>query len=183
MVSYMIICGDFLIPVFRHWLENDSLLLNRTFVIGIIAGLFLLPLSLIPKITSLTWTSLIGIVFSFAFVIIVIVRCFVPSFNKEDIVWANFSLNIFQSIGTVVFAYSCHTNLLPISSEMQSHCDTTQRDLVTSIHLSSFVCFLTYATTGIFGYLTFYAETQGNIMNNYPPTDSLIDVMRICLTV
>jgi len=45
-----------------------------------------------------------------------------------------------------------------------------------------FVLFL-FLTCGVFGYLTFHDETEGNILNNYNDGDIVVDIIRVLMTV
>jgi amino acid permease len=183
MISYMIVIADFLQPVMRLWFGDDSLFENRTFIIGWITLLVLLPLSLSKHIASLKYTSLLSIAMIAVFAITVVVRCFAPEWHRYggELVWFNWSFQIFQGIGLVIFAFAAHTNLVPVAVEMRQY--NSRANMTRAVHTTSALCFAAYGIVGVFGYLTFYEHTQGNILNNYPDGDVLVDVMRVLLTV
>ena len=181
LISYLMICGDFLHPVLSSALGPTSLLANRTLLIGLVTLLFILPLSMVRNISSLQYGSLLSIVFSLSFTVIVAVRCFSPAFRHGDLVAFNWSWDVFQSVGMVLFAFSCHTNLIPVSIEMYQF--NTVRNLAAALYLSTTLSYLCYAATATFGYLSFYQDVDGNILNNYPADDVLVTVMRVVLTL
>lgn len=180
LISYMMVCGDFLVPVMTEAFGPLSFFADRKFLIGMVTLLGLLPLSLIKNISSLQWGSAVSILFSVGFVVIVIVRCFVPAFNEGHLILFNWRLQIFEGIGIVIFAFSCHTNLIPVAVEMLEN--NTRENVATAVYASSAVSLITYAGSALFGYLSFYQNTDGNILNNYDANDTLVTVMRVVLT-
>ncbi|MDP2437123.1 MAG: hypothetical protein Q8P67_15350, partial [archaeon] len=181
LIAYMIVIADFLVPVMTQWFGSGSFFRNRVFIISWTAALVLLPLSMIRNLKSLEWTSLASILLSFGFVVIVVLRCFVPVFNVETVVYFNFSMQVFQGLGIVIFAFDCSSNLIPIALEM--HGANNTRTMTAVVFSATTVSALSYIVCGVFGYLSFYGATDGNILNNYGDDDVLITVMRLVLTV
>jgi amino acid permease len=58
-----------------------------------------------------------------------------------------------QTIGVVIFAFSCHTGLNPISAEMK---DTSMKNMSRAIHSSVTLCITCFLLVAVGGYLTFY---------------------------
>ena len=159
--------------------ESDSLGVNRTLWISVVTILGFLPLSLLKNVSSLEWTSFLSIILSVIFVVFVGIRCFVPSWNDDPIVYFNWSPKIFQGLGIVIFAFECSSNLIPITVELGKF--NTPKHISHVVLSSTVISCTIYIAVGIFGYLTFHSLTDGNILNNYPPTDPLMIAMRSLL--
>jgi len=84
---------------------------------------------------------------------------------------------IFQAIGVISFAFVCHHNSLLIYGSLRT---PTLDRFATVTHISVSVSLLFCMLLGISGYLVFTDKTQGNILNNFSPDDTLINVARFC---
>jgi sodium-coupled neutral amino acid transporter 11 len=84
---------------------------------------------------------------------------------------------IFQAIGVISFAFVCHHNSLLIYGSLNT--PTLDRfSLVT--HVSTFLSLIACCTLAISAFLVFTDKTQGNILNNFPQDDTLINIARFC---
>ncbi|KAI9463655.1 transmembrane amino acid transporter protein-domain-containing protein [Lactarius psammicola] len=70
---------------------------------------------------------------------------------------------IFQAIGVISFAFT-----------------PTLDRFATVTHVSTLLSFVACATMAVSGYVVFTDRTQGNILNNFSPSDTLINVARFC---
>ncbi|KAH9002112.1 amino acid transporter [Lactarius hatsudake] len=84
---------------------------------------------------------------------------------------------IFQAIGVISFAFVCHHNSLLIYGSLKT---PTLDRFATVTHVSTALSFVACATMAISGYLVFTDRTQGNILNNFSPSDTLINIARFC---
>ncbi|KAH9176293.1 amino acid transporter [Lactarius sanguifluus] len=84
---------------------------------------------------------------------------------------------IFQAIGVISFAFVCHHNSLLIYGSLKT---PTLDRFATVTHVSTALSFVACATMAIAGYLVFTDRTQGNILNNFSPSDTLINIARFC---
>ncbi|KAI9442237.1 amino acid transporter [Lactarius indigo] len=84
---------------------------------------------------------------------------------------------IFQAIGVISFAFVCHHNSLLIYGSLKT---PTLDRFATVTHVSTALSFVACATMAVSGYLVFTDRTQGNILNNFSPSDTLINVARFC---
>jgi len=84
---------------------------------------------------------------------------------------------IFQAIGVISFAFVCHHNSLLIYGSMKT--PTIDRfTLVT--HISTLFSLVSCCILAISAFWVFTDRTQGNILNNFSPNDTLINVARFC---
>ncbi|KAJ1304499.1 hypothetical protein OPQ81_005644 [Rhizoctonia solani] len=84
---------------------------------------------------------------------------------------------IFQAIGVISFAFVCHHNSLLIYGSMRT--PTMDRfDRVT--HVAAGVSLIACLTMAIPAFLVFTDRTQGNVLNNFPQNDVVINIARFC---
>ncbi|TFY75065.1 hypothetical protein EWM64_g8947, partial [Hericium alpestre] len=84
---------------------------------------------------------------------------------------------IFQAIGVISFAFVCHHNSLLIYGSLRT---PTLDRFAKVTHVSTFLSLIACSTMAMSGYLVFTDRTQGNILNNFGPDDTLINVARFC---
>ncbi|GAB1521406.1 hypothetical protein RhiTH_004501 [Rhizoctonia solani] len=84
---------------------------------------------------------------------------------------------IFQAIGVISFAFVCHHNSLLIYGSMRT--PTMDRfDQVT--HVAAGLSLVACLTMAIPAFLVFTDRTQGNVLNNFPQDDAVINIARFC---
>ncbi|KAI0277633.1 transmembrane amino acid transporter protein-domain-containing protein [Russula aff. rugulosa BPL654] len=82
---------------------------------------------------------------------------------------------IFQAIGVISFAFVCHHNSLLIYGSLRT---PTLDRFATVTHVSTIASFVACSVMAISGYIVFTDRTQGNILNNFSPNDTLINIAR-----
>jgi len=112
--------------------------------------------------------------------------------SEDELSLANFAPDIFRSLPIMSFAFTFHPNIFPIFSEMRCALsyflsffrspvsfgpdlavtmvrrrNPTMSRMRAVVHAAVLVSGLAYLIVGVFGYLTFLEETEGNIFNNY----------------
>jgi len=152
---------------------------NRAFIMFLVNVFFLLPLSLPKNISSLQYGSILSLIFVLCFSVVVIFRMTTDGLNQPP-VWFSVDLGLFNTIGVVIFAFSCHTGLNPISAEMK---DNSMKNMSRAVHCSVTICVISFLLVAVCGYLTFYGATLGNVLLNYPTNDPLVDVFRGLLSL
>jgi solute carrier family 38 (sodium-coupled neutral amino acid transporter), member 11 len=84
---------------------------------------------------------------------------------------------IFQAIGVISFAFVCHHNSLLIYGSLK----TPTLDRFSQVtHVSTLLSLVACCTLAVSGYVVFTDKTQGNILNNFPVNNTLINVARFC---
>ncbi|KAJ7193185.1 transmembrane amino acid transporter protein-domain-containing protein [Mycena haematopus] len=186
MCAFGIIIGDTIPHVIRSIFPDLYsvpvlyLFTNRKFVIALCTICVSYPLSLyrdIHKLSRASGLALIGM-------IIIVTSVLIESPNTSSELKGDpskrFSViepGIFQAIGVISFAFVCHHNSLLIYGSLRT--PTLDRFAVVT-HISTAVSLVACCTLAISAYVVFTDKTQGNILNNFAPNDTLINVARFC---
>ncbi|CAG8822068.1 20191_t:CDS:2, partial [Gigaspora rosea] len=93
--------------------------------------------------------------------------------GKEEGKWDFIKPDVFQSIGVISFAFVCHHNSLLIFDALRK---PTMNRFAAVTHLSTFVSLLACLLMALSGYLVFTDRTQGNILNNFPGDNFIINI-------
>ncbi|KAF9178099.1 hypothetical protein BGZ51_008105 [Haplosporangium sp. Z 767] len=188
MCAYTVIVGDTLPHVFQALIpgiETSPLgfLAKRSFVIIFCTVLISFPLSLYRDISKLAKTSAVAMLALVVIIIAVLIegpRAPIEIRGDPDAVWSFARPELFQSIGVISFAFVCHHNSFLIFGSLQK--PTINRvNLVT--HMSMMVSLLACMILALSGYLAFSDKTQGNILNNFPSDNFIINIARFCFGV
>jgi len=84
---------------------------------------------------------------------------------------------LFESIGVISFAFVCHHNSLLIYGSLRK--PTIDRfSRVT--HYSTSISLVACLVMALFGYLTFGDKTLGNVLNNFPNDNLMVNIARLC---
>ncbi|KAM4695683.1 sodium-coupled neutral amino acid transporter 5 [Rhinophrynus dorsalis] len=87
------------------------------------------------------------------------------------------------SIPIVAFAFVCHPEVLPIYTELRRASKSRMQNVA---NVSIFAMFIMYLLTAVFGYLTFYANVESEMLhtyNNVDPLDTLMLCVRLAVLV
>ncbi len=184
--GYLVIIGDMFGPLIGEWMggtrENFcSLYADRRFSISL-SLLVVGPLSLVRHIDSLKYTSYLAILFMAYLVIVVVVRSGtrVDQGTGEEVNFSNITETIFRAVPIVTLAYTCQMNLFSLLYGLQKPTRSRIRKVLFS---SLTVCLLAYTAVGLFGYLTFFTSTQGNVLLNYDTDDVFVMVGRVGVAI
>uniref|UniRef100_A0A8C1PYG9 Solute carrier family 38 member 5b n=1 Tax=Cyprinus carpio TaxID=7962 RepID=A0A8C1PYG9_CYPCA len=157
--------------------------LNGNYLIIIVSIFIILPLALMRQLGYLGYTS------GFSLTCMVFFLISVSSLNAVVYVWAfliSVTLVILQTAYTVpilAFAFVCHPEVLPIYTELRN---PTKRRMQAIANVSILGMFVMYLLTAIFGYLTFYLNTEAELLHTYSkvdPLDTLILCVRLAVLV
>ncbi|KAJ5711606.1 hypothetical protein N7488_005762 [Penicillium malachiteum] len=185
MVAFCIIVGDTipqvlgaLFPSLREmsflWLLTDRRAVIVLFVLGISY-----PLSLYRDIAKLAKASALALVSMIIIVVTVITQGFrVPAASRGE-VKSHLLINsgFFQAVGVISFAFVCHHNSLLIYGSLKR---PTLDRFATVTHYSTGVSLIMCLAMGIAGFLSFGSKTQGNVLNNFPSDNILVNIARLC---
>jgi amino acid permease len=185
-LSFQIIIGDLLLSSIGERIRGDDnddikyIWLERPFVVGAIALLLLFPLSIIERMHSLRFISLLSLLTVIGFILVVVIYYFVEgeTHQEGDLHLFRFDISIFKVLSICTFAYSCHTNILPISKDFK---DPSNIDK--AVLWSVTIVWTSYSFMASFGYLTFYDGTEGNILLSYPEKDVVIDIIKVLMAM
>ncbi|KAF9089079.1 hypothetical protein BGX29_012232 [Mortierella sp. GBA35] len=189
MCAYTVIVGDTLphvlqalIPGIEDW-PVLGFLARRTFVIVFCTVLISYPLSLYRDISKLAKTSAVAMVALVVIIVAVVIegpRAPMEIRGDPDAVWSFARPELFQSIGVISFAFVCHHNSFLIFGSLQK---PTMNRVKLVTHMSMMVSLLACLILALSGYLAFSDKTQGNILNNFPSDNFIINIARFCFGV
>lgn len=186
-IGFTIIIGDsiphVLRPLFSDAIESSAFLafvLSRNFIIFFCVCFVCLPLSLIRNISILAKSSGLALVSMIVIICIVVFKApFVDSSLKGEIQGLDYVINkgIFQGISVISFALVCHHNTTFIYDSIHTPTlDRFDRVIHISCAISGFVC----TVMGVCGFWNFGDKTKGNILNNFPSDDWVVNIARLC---
>lgn len=186
-VGFSVIIGDsiphVLRSIFKDNVENHPLwdfMLSRNVIIVICVVFISYPLSLIRDMSKLAKTSGLAVISMVIIIVIVITKSISASDDLRGTISGSewfISLNFFQGISVISFALVCHHNTTFIYDSIKT--PTLDRfNQVTHVAciISGFVC----ALMGLSGFLNFGSMTKGNILNNFPNDDWVVNIARLC---
>ncbi|OJJ03703.1 hypothetical protein ASPVEDRAFT_43197 [Aspergillus versicolor CBS 583.65] len=185
MIAFCIIVGDTiphvlssLFPSLRDmsflWLLTD----RRAVIVLLVLGISY-PLSLYRDIAKLAKASTLALLSMAVIVIAVLTQGFRVSPESRGDVKSLFFVNsgFFQAVGVISFAFVCHHNSLLIYGSLKK---PTLDRFATVTHYSTGVSLLMCLLMGVSGFLFFGSKTQGNVLNNFPSDNILINIARLC---
>ena len=104
--------------------------------------------------------------------------------------------SLLSAIPSLLFAYQCHVSAVPVYASMRQKSANSWLtgeflSLLMSINLKLFLvvtislilCCIVYTLTGTFGYLTFGADVNNDILVSYSATDPLVIAARVLMAV
>ncbi|KLO19479.1 amino acid transporter [Schizopora paradoxa] len=186
MCAFGIIIGDTIPHVIRSAFPQLQMipvlrvLTNRQFIICLCTLCISYPLSLYRDIHKLSRASGLALVGMLIIVCSVLIEGphVTPELKGDPS--QRFSIirpGIFQAIGVISFAFVCHHNSLLIYGSLRT---PTLDRFAKVTHISTAISLVACCTLAISAFLVFTNKTQGNILNNFSSTDTLINVARFC---
>ncbi len=172
---YVIGCGVAFLNVIADSIAQSGLtdpsdwIGHRTNLLSTYAAVVLLPLCLLRHMQSFRFTSAFAVC-SIVFMVGVVVRYSVLGLVSGDAPAPrlfNWSTDIFKALPVVAFAFNCHLTFIPIYKELTPQIRSARTMSVVAVGTYT-ICFVTYMTCGIFGYLRFGEKTPGDILTLLP---------------
>ncbi|XP_067250912.1 sodium-coupled neutral amino acid transporter 5b isoform X2 [Chanodichthys erythropterus] len=203
MSSYLFIVKYELPLVIQAFLglhhSSGEWFLNGNYLIVIVSICVILPLALMRQLGYLGYTSGFSLTCMVFFLISVIYKKFnIPcpfdgftNHTAENISIDGeceakyFTINqqTAYTVPILAFAFVCHPEVLPIYTELRN---PTKRRMQAIANVSILGMFVMYLLTAIFGYLTFYLNTEAELLHTYSkvdPLDTLILCVRLAVLV
>lgn len=185
MLAFCIIVGDTIPHVMTAAfpsLSNMSflwLLTNRRAVIIIFILGISYPLSLYRDIAKLAKASTLALISMLVILLAVVTQG--PRIPPELRGTTKGSLwiepGLFQAIGVISFAFVCHHNSLLIYGSLKK---PTMDRFARVTHFSTSVSMIACLAMAVAGFLTFGDKTKGNVLNNFPPDNIMVNIARLC---
>ncbi|KAK3293451.1 uncharacterized protein B0H64DRAFT_345970 [Chaetomium fimeti] len=187
MVAFGVIVGDSIPSVLRAvWpglreMPVLGLLADRRVVIVVFTVGISYPLALYRDIAKLAKASTLAVVSMAVIVVTVVVQgAMVPAEERGSLKdWRMLVVNdgIFQAIGVISFAFVCHHNSLLIYGSLEK--PTIDR-FARVTHISTGVSMVACLLMALSGFLTFGDKTMGNVLNNFPADNTMVNIARLC---
>ncbi|AOA70266.1 uncharacterized protein PAS_chr4_0318 [Komagataella phaffii GS115] len=186
-MAFCVIIGD-TIPhvirsVFKSAIQSNrflDFLLSRNSIIILTTCFISYPLALNRDISKLSKASGLALVSMLVIVIIVLARGPVVSSElKGSMSLKNwfFDIGMFQGISVISFALVCHHNTTFIYRSMKK---ATLDRFTQLTHISCAIAMVCCSIMGIAGFAIFKDKTKGNILNNFPADDWVVNIARFC---
>ncbi|KAF4508390.1 hypothetical protein G6O67_004775 [Ophiocordyceps sinensis] len=185
MVAFGVIVGDTIPHVLAAiWPELGSvpvlgLLADRRVAIAVFVLGVSYPLTLYRDIAKLAKASTLALIGMIVIVITVLTQGFlVPSEARGSLSTPLLTVNggIFQAIGVISFAFVCHHNSLLIYGSLRT---PTIDNFSRVTHYSTSVSMCACLVMALGGFLTFGDKTLGNVLNNFPSDNTMVNVARL----
>ncbi|ETV96321.1 hypothetical protein H310_10483 [Aphanomyces invadans] len=154
---------------------------SRNALIGTLCLCFVLPLSLLRSLSSLRFSSLFSLLCIVFLTVTVVVKYFqfVQLGYAKDVVyqWNHLPLftldvrRILVALPLVIFAYTCHPNVLPIYLQLQRRSSPRMYKVA---RRSFSVATTLYVLLSAFVFLTFGMATRTNFLENDYHTDAAV---------
>uniref|UniRef100_A0A8D3BW54 Solute carrier family 38 member 6 n=1 Tax=Scophthalmus maximus TaxID=52904 RepID=A0A8D3BW54_SCOMX len=167
----------------RNAWYDDGRLLLILFTLCIV-----LPLSILPKIGFLGYTSSIAFFFMLYFAVVVMVKKWsIPCPLPLNVTSGAFQVTTIPhflsayAIPTMAFSFLCHTAILPIYCELDRPTKARMQN-VTNVSIS--LSFVVYLVSALFGYLTFFANVKSELLigyDAYMPRDIMVMTVRLAI--
>ncbi|KAM3544656.1 hypothetical protein ARSEF1564_002385 [Beauveria bassiana] len=186
MVAFGVIVGDTIPHVLLAvWpglpdVPVIGLLTDRRVAIAVFVMGISYPLTLYRDISKLAKASTFALVGMLVIVVTVLTQgLLVPSEAKGEFSLSLLTLNtgIFQAIGVISFAFVCHHNSLLIYGSLRT---PTIDNFSRVTHYSTGVSMLACLVMALGGFLVFGDKTLGNVLNNFPSDNIMVNVARLC---
>ncbi|QPG73042.1 hypothetical protein FOA43_000346 [Brettanomyces nanus] len=186
-VGFAVIIGDSIPHVLRSLFSEATknskfvdFILSRNVIIVFCVVFFSYPLSLVRDISKLAKASGLALISMLIIIIIVVIRGpSMPSNIRGTISGADWFIQngLFKGISVVSFAMVCHHNTTFIYDSIRK---PTLDRFNALTHMSCLVSSVLCAIMGLSGYLTFASKTKGNVLNNFPADDWVVNIARFC---
>ncbi|RDW91527.1 transmembrane amino acid transporter-1 [Coleophoma crateriformis] len=186
MIAFGIIVGDSIPHVLTAIWPNLSevpvlgLLANRRAVIVIFILGISYPLSLYRDIAKLAKASTLALISMMVILVTVVIQGILTPAEARgsfDVKLLTINTGVFQAIGVISFAFVCHHNSLLIYGSLKT--PTIDR-FARVTHYSTGISMLACLLMALAGFLTFGNLTQGNVLNNFPSDNTMVNIARLC---
>eukprot|EP00727_Mastigamoeba_balamuthi_P006223 m51a1_g222 hypothetical protein (489) ;mRNA; r:48577-50841 len=193
MVAYLMIAGDTAESIVHMCLSLTGtegsgfaqIVVNRKLIIATIFFVCVLPICFLKDITSLAKTSYLSIVSVVFIAASVLIRCMLgvnrPVNQEEPPACFKFAhMGFMEGLGVAAFSFVTHHESLIVFKGLKKE---TIENWSNIAHYSMLTALCALLLISITGYLTFFDLSDGNVLNNYPSDDYLLQMAKACFGV
>ncbi|KAL9546950.1 hypothetical protein MBANPS3_006407 [Mucor bainieri] len=176
-VSYFILIGDTIPVLLQLYFPQYPSVTERSFVISLIAILFVFPLNLSRSIGSVARWSILSVLCLPLIIITLLVRA--PAYSKSHespLDWHG--PDIFGALGILAFAFACSHVCFSVFLSLK---DQTIKSWTITTTLASIMSWVVSISFAVIGYLSFGKDVQPNLFLNFPDDDLVVNIGRFAL--
>lgn len=176
--GYLIVIGDSFTPSINSFF---GLNIERNIYIFIIALVTILPISFIPDMAFLSYTSLFSILAEILLVIVVVYHA--PQASKQQNAQGELLLGrttVFSGVGTIAFAYLCQHSSFIVFNTLKTPNKESWRKVAKYSLIATGIISLTLS---IGAFICFLNQTEPDILKSFHENQIFIDFARILLGI
>eukprot|EP00164_Ancoracysta_twista_P007007 GFYU01009866.1.p1 GENE.GFYU01009866.1~~GFYU01009866.1.p1 ORF type:complete len:485 (+),score=90.67 GFYU01009866.1:224-1678(+) len=183
-IGYNVLFGNIVPEILHEW-GVRGVMVDRTFVMCLFNLLFILPLAMMRDLTSLRYTSFIGIL-ALGYLVLMVAGHLILYFDSlkvwDHIVLYRMDIDFLNALPVVLFGFTCHLNIFSVYEELFN---PTMKRMRKVMRRSFGATLILYEIMGVTGYLIFLDNTLDNVMDNfkYGVIDIFISLGRLAVMV
>lgn len=182
-IAYLVVLGDTVpLVIETMFSSSSSVLMDRTSVMVISSVAVILPLCFFKNYGSLAWTSLLSIILDFTLILIVMIAA--PITASEHHISGSYSFfvssELFAGIGAISFAFVCQHNSFIVFKSLKQRTFANWKFVAHGSIGFSYVLCLGF---GLSCFLSFKDTTEGDVLNNFPTSDTSVNAARSLLAI
>eukprot|EP00474_Spongospora_subterranea_P002232 CRZ02690.1 hypothetical protein [Spongospora subterranea] len=167
-VAYIVATHDILAPIIRHQFPDHPLLHNKGLIMSVSVTAIMFPLSLVEKMSSLRFSSLLGVL-SISYLVFAIVYDSAVGILSHGLPpLMHYAIrpgwSVFRALSIIMFAFTCQVNVFSIYTELQR---PSIRRIRKVVRRSTSITSVFYLLVGLFGFLKNLDQTSPDILYNY----------------
>lgn len=169
-ITFLIIIGDMLDRLFlavagvtfcHTWYMNRSFTMTTSCII------LVLPMCFPKRIDFLKYASFLGFSGVIYLILLVVCKYYLSPINPGPIATGpDDIIQVFNVVPAICFGYQCHVSVIPIYSCMAKRSLPEFAKVVT---MALIACIATYSIGAVYGYWTFGADVEPDILESYVP--------------
>lgn len=182
-VGYITLIGDFTTKSMSGLYPGCIFAENRTAAILVIAVFILFPLSLLRDLSSLKFTSMLGLFVTALACLYVFTDCLLNAreYHVMDNLtenWWYFRLDTFKCIALFNGSFSAHYNAPTYYAELKVK---TFDNYVKAALYSFAIATILFTVFGLFGFARFGNAVMGNVLKGYSAESTMVQLCWMCM--
>jgi len=160
---------------------------NRTALTLFVSIFLIIPLGTLPSVSMLKYSSFLTVISMFFMTFVVILRCAQKVGIKSGTIadptpqlW-NWSWEAFKAAPVIWYNSGFIFQAIPVLAPYPKQ--FTRPRMIAVMATVTFIVSALMISLGIPGYLTFFKQSNGNILTNYAIDDTLVGICRALVTV